>query len=227
MPFSCANATSLSAPLKSNTPGSGSIASHFISFSGVSWLNCVETVLAYAGSSRPAALTATPTTRSVWRSVFGKLAADPGGVLYFGNSMIVTPIAEVVARAASHECWVSARLDPETAMASLTPGSSIPQVFDHLADRNLDLLARHRDTLVGPGATRFHYRRAASHECWVSARLDPATAMASLTPGSSIPQVFDHLADRNLDLIRRYADDLVAEARTSFPHAEPDGQVVD
>ena len=47
---------------------------------------------------------------------------DPAGVLYFGNSMIVTPIAEVVARAASHECWVSARLDPATAMSSLTPG---------------------------------------------------------------------------------------------------------
>ena len=47
---------------------------------------------------------------------------DPGGVLYFGNSMIVTPIAEVVARAASHECWVSARLDPATAMALAHPG---------------------------------------------------------------------------------------------------------
>src|SRR5262249_57069002 len=47
----------------------------------------------------------------------------PAGVIYFGNSMIVTPIAEVVARAASHEGWVSARLDPATAMASMTPGS--------------------------------------------------------------------------------------------------------
>lgn len=92
--------------------------------------------------------------------------ADPAGVLYFGNSMIVTPTAEVVARAATHECWVSARLDP-------------------------------------------------------------ATAMASLTPGSSVPQVFDHLADRNLDLVRRYADDLVRPAATSFPHGRPDGQVVD
>jgi deaminated glutathione amidase len=92
--------------------------------------------------------------------------ADPAGVLYFGNSMIVTPVAEVVARAATHECWVSARLDP-------------------------------------------------------------ATAMASLTPGSSVPQAFDHLADRNLDLVRRYADDLVRPAATSFPHAAPDGQIVD
>ncbi|HSK28126.1 MAG TPA: carbon-nitrogen hydrolase family protein [Jiangellales bacterium] len=92
--------------------------------------------------------------------------SDPAGTLYFGNSMIVTPVAEVVARAATHECWVSARLDP-------------------------------------------------------------ATAMASLTPGSSVPQVFDHLADRNLDLIRRYADDLVRPARTAFPHPQPRGEVVD
>jgi len=85
---------------------------------------------------------------------------DPAGVLYFGNSMIVTPIAEVVARGSSHESWVSARLDPATAMGSLTPGSSVGQGFDHLAERNLDLLRRHADTLLGPGATGFPYRRA-------------------------------------------------------------------
>lgn len=84
---------------------------------------------------------------------------DPGGTIYFGNSMIVTPVAEVVARGSSYEQWVSARLDPETALASLTPGSSIGQGFDHLADRNLDLLERYRDLLSGPGATRFPYRR--------------------------------------------------------------------
>jgi predicted amidohydrolase len=80
---------------------------------------------------------------------------DPAGTLYFGNSMIVTPIAEVVARAASHECWVSARLDPTTAMASLTPGSSVGQVFDHLADRNLDLIRRYADDLAAPAKTGF------------------------------------------------------------------------
>ena len=51
--------------------------------------------------------------------------------------------------------------------------------------------------------------------------------MSSLTPGSSVPQVFDHLADRNLDLIRRYADDLVRPAATSFPHKAPEGEIVD
>ncbi len=85
---------------------------------------------------------------------------DPAGTLYFGNSMIVTPIAEVVARASSFEQWVSARLDPEGALGSLTPGSSVPQGFDHLADRNLELIKNHLDTLAGPGSTPFGYRRA-------------------------------------------------------------------
>lgn len=80
---------------------------------------------------------------------------DPAGVIYFGNSMIVSPIAEVVARAASHEGWVSARLDPATALRSLTPGSSVPQRFDHLADRNLDLIRNHLTDLTTPASTTF------------------------------------------------------------------------
>lgn len=81
---------------------------------------------------------------------------DPAGVLYFGNSLIVTPVADVVARAASHECWVSARLDPSGALASLTPGSSVAQGFDHLADRNLALYRRHAEDLLAPAATTFN-----------------------------------------------------------------------
>jgi deaminated glutathione amidase len=80
---------------------------------------------------------------------------DPAGVIYFGNSMIVTPIAEVIARGSSHEGWVSARLDPATALASLTPGSSVTQGFDHLADRNLDLIRRHAADLQTPAKTTF------------------------------------------------------------------------
>ena len=53
---------------------------------------------------------------------------DPSGVIYFGNSMIVTPIAEVIARAASHECWVSARLDPDDRDALAHPGVVDPAV---------------------------------------------------------------------------------------------------
>jgi predicted amidohydrolase len=80
---------------------------------------------------------------------------DPAGTIYFGNSMIVTPIAEVVARAASHQSWVTARLDPASALAHLTPGSSVGQGFDHLADRNLDLIARYRDDLAAPAKSPF------------------------------------------------------------------------
>jgi deaminated glutathione amidase len=80
---------------------------------------------------------------------------DPAGTIYFGNSMIVTPLAEVVARAASHEGWAAAQLDPERALASLTPGSNIAQSFDHLADRNLDLIRRYADDLQAPAKTSF------------------------------------------------------------------------
>ncbi|WP_166355080.1 carbon-nitrogen hydrolase family protein [Phytoactinopolyspora limicola] len=85
--------------------------------------------------------------------------SDPAGVMYFGNSMIVTPVAEVVARAATHECWISARLDPEAALRSLTPASSIGQGFDHLADRNLEMIRRHADDLTREAATTFPHAR--------------------------------------------------------------------
>jgi deaminated glutathione amidase len=80
---------------------------------------------------------------------------DPGGAIYFGNSMIVSPIGEVIALAASHQGWISARLDPGTALRSLTPGSSVPQRFDHLADRNLDVIRTHLDDLAAPARTSF------------------------------------------------------------------------
>ncbi|XVQ13758.1 carbon-nitrogen hydrolase family protein [Spirillospora sp. CA-255316] len=83
------------------------------------------------------------------------VGADPGGTLYFGNSMIVSPVAEVVARAATHEGWAAARLDPEAAMRSLTPGSSVRHGFDHLAERNLALYEKHAAELISPAETSF------------------------------------------------------------------------
>ena len=80
---------------------------------------------------------------------------DAAGVLYFGNSHIVTPNAHIVAKAASHEGWVSAQLDPATALSSLTPGSNIGQGFDHLRDRNLDLIRGYRDDLERPAESSF------------------------------------------------------------------------
>jgi predicted amidohydrolase len=83
------------------------------------------------------------------------VGADPAGVLYFGNSHIVTPIGHVVAKAATHPGWVSARLDPADALSSLTPGSNVGQAFDHLRDRNLDLIRNHRAELEGVAETSF------------------------------------------------------------------------
>ena len=80
---------------------------------------------------------------------------DAGGQLYFGNSHIVTPIAHIVAKAATQESWVCSRLDPDEALGSLTPGSSVGHGFDHLADRNLDLIARYAEDLARPASTSF------------------------------------------------------------------------
>ena len=80
---------------------------------------------------------------------------DAGGQLYFGNSHIVTPIAHIVAKAATQESWVCSRLDPDEALGSLTPGSSVGHGFDHLADRNLDLTRRYREDLERPAASSF------------------------------------------------------------------------
>lgn len=79
---------------------------------------------------------------------------DPAGTVYFGNSMIVGPTAEVLARATAQEGWISARLDPDP-LRRISPGSSVPQVFDHVEDRNLALYARYADRLAAPGRAPF------------------------------------------------------------------------
>ena len=85
------------------------------------------------------------------------VGTDPAGVLYFGNSHVVTPIGHIVAKAATHEGWVSARLDPAEGLKSLTPGSNIKQGFDHLRDRNLDLIRKHRADLERPAESPFEH----------------------------------------------------------------------
>jgi len=86
------------------------------------------------------------------------VGTDPAGILYFGNSLIVTPLAHVVARGTTHEGWVSARLDPD-ALQQMSPGSSQPQRFDHLADRNVELYAKYADDLFRPAATPYPHPR--------------------------------------------------------------------
>jgi hypothetical protein len=46
--------------------------------------------------------------------------------------------------------------------------------------------------------------------------------LATVTPGSNVPQRFDHLADRNLAMVERHLDDLRRPARTPFPHPPPE-----
>jgi predicted amidohydrolase len=82
------------------------------------------------------------------------VGVDPGGFVYFGNSLIVGPTGEVLARGTSQPGWVSATigLDP---MATISPGSSVRQTFDHLAERNLALYRRHRDVLEAEAESAF------------------------------------------------------------------------
>lgn len=82
------------------------------------------------------------------------VGGDAGGSLYFGNSMIAGPTAAVLGRATSQEGWVSARLDPDP-LRRISPGSSVPQIFDHLADRNVALYARYRADLEAPARAAF------------------------------------------------------------------------
>ncbi len=86
------------------------------------------------------------------------VGADPAGMLYFGNSLIVTPLGHVLARGTTHEGWVTARLDPD-AFRAMSPGSSQPQMFDHLADRNVGLYAKYADDLFRPASTGYPHGR--------------------------------------------------------------------
>jgi len=63
---------------------------------------------------------------------------DAGGSYYFGHSMIVNPIAWRLAQARGGEEIIAAKLDPDP-LRYVTWGSTSPQIFDHLQDRNLEL----------------------------------------------------------------------------------------
>lgn len=82
------------------------------------------------------------------------VGSDAHGSLYFGNSMIVDPTAAVVARTTTQQGWAAARLDPDP-LRTISAGSSVPQVFDHLEGRNTALYVRYRDTLEAPASAPF------------------------------------------------------------------------
>ena len=85
------------------------------------------------------------------------VGVDAGGHVYFGNSLIVGPTGEVLARGTSQPGWVSATVGVDP-MATISPGSSVRQGFDHLAERNLDLYRRHRDVLESEAKAAFPLR---------------------------------------------------------------------
>jgi len=82
------------------------------------------------------------------------VGVDAGGHVYFGNSLIVGPTGEVLARGTSQPGWVSATVGVEP-MRAISPGSSVRQGFDHLAERNLALCRRHRDALEAEARAPF------------------------------------------------------------------------
>jgi len=86
------------------------------------------------------------------------VGVDPGGFVYFGNSLIVGPTGEVLARGTSQPGWVSATIGVDP-MATISPGSSVRQGFDHLAERNLDLYRRHRAVLESEASAPFPPQR--------------------------------------------------------------------
>jgi predicted amidohydrolase len=79
---------------------------------------------------------------------------DAGGNYFFGHSMIVSPIAQVLALARGTEDIIAAELDPDP-IKHVSFGSTAPMIFDHLEDRNLEAY----QTLLTPGRSRFEPAR--------------------------------------------------------------------
>lgn len=72
----------------------------------------------------------------VYIAACNAIGPDAGGNYYFGHSMIVSPIARVLALARGTEEIIAAELDPDP-IKYVTYGARTPMIFDHLEDRNL------------------------------------------------------------------------------------------
>jgi predicted amidohydrolase len=90
----------------------------------------------------------------VYIAACNAVGPDAGGSYYFGHSMIVSPIAQVLALARGTEEIVAAELDPDP-IKHVTYGARTPMIFDHLEDRNL---AAYREILT-PAQSRFQPAR--------------------------------------------------------------------
>ncbi|MGA9350958.1 MAG: carbon-nitrogen hydrolase family protein [Anaerolineae bacterium] len=90
----------------------------------------------------------------VYIAACNAIGPDAGGNYYFGHSMIVSPIAQVLALARGTEEIIAVELDPDP-IRYVTYGARTPMIFDHLEDRNL---AAYRDILT-PARSRFEPAR--------------------------------------------------------------------
>lgn len=90
----------------------------------------------------------------VYIAACNSVGPDAGGNYYFGHSMIVSPIAQVLALGRGTEEVIAAELDPDP-IRYVTYGARTPMIFDHLEDRNL---AAYRDILT-PARSRFEPAR--------------------------------------------------------------------
>jgi predicted amidohydrolase len=86
----------------------------------------------------------------VYIAACNAIGSDAGGNCYFGHSMIVSPIAQVLALARGTTEIVAAELDPDP-LKQISPGSTSPMIFDHLQDRNLVAYA----SVLSPATSAF------------------------------------------------------------------------
>ena len=90
----------------------------------------------------------------VYVAACNAIGPDAGGNYYFGHSMIVSPIAQVLALARGTEEIIAAELDPDP-LRYVTYGARTPMIFDHLEDRNLAAY----DGILTPARSRFEPAR--------------------------------------------------------------------
>lgn len=86
----------------------------------------------------------------VYMIAVNSVGADAGGNYYFGNSMIISPIAEKLAQARGGDEIISAKLNPDP-LRYISSGTKAPMIFDHIEDRNLEVY----DGILKPGKSVF------------------------------------------------------------------------
>jgi predicted amidohydrolase len=90
----------------------------------------------------------------VYIAACNAIGPDAGSNYYFGHSMIVSPIAQVLALARGTEEIIAAELDPDP-IRYVTYGAPTPMIFDHLEDRNLAAY----EGILTPARSRFEPAR--------------------------------------------------------------------